>query len=486
MTSFVTAFLVHLYIMVNGFLNHDSMFNFYADRAGAGSGRYTLQYLNGITSNFDLHYLNALVSIIYISLTVVLLVELFKITSKSLIALFSLLYVSYPTISATFAYMFTSDGYFLANFLTVLAIYLVFNLKRKWISFPIGAVLIYIALGTYQINIALALTLILFLFIRDNLVEKSIAYSRYLLASISVGLGLIVYVIHFKWYQSKSGLVAYNGIDKAGQISSESIRKAIENTFEDLQWYLFNDYQFVNLFEKLNITFIALCVVMIIIAFFVNRRSMLQIGSVIISIGVIPFVWYCIYFISPEVIYHILMKQHFVFLFIIGLVLIELFYVHKNQVIQLINIGMLILLAVIGFNHTIISNIYYEKMSDVNKQSDALFNRVVYDIERIEQYDQTMPIVIIGFPSRALSIADRYDEKTPWNVGAGNRIAYDYGSALNYMKNEVGLHNPVKYLAGKFIDENREQIDAMPVWPAKGSIEIINNTIVVNFGENEW
>jgi len=472
--------------MVNGFLNHDSMFNFYSVDAGSGSGRFTLKYLNGITSHFDLHYLNALVSIIYISLTVVLLVALFKITSRLLIVLLSLLYVSYPTVSATFAYMFTSDGYFLSNFLTVLAIYLVFNLRRKWISVPVGALLIYIALGTYQINLSIALSLILFLFIRDNLVEKSIPYLKYLLAGCSVVLGLIVYVVHFKWYQNTSGVLAYNGIDKAGQINLEIINKAIENTFEDLQWYLFNDYHFMNLFEVLNVIFVLLCAAFIVLAFIVNRRSLIQISSVIFSIAVIPFVWYCIYFISPEVTYHILMKQQFMFIFIIGIVLIELFYSHKNRMIQLINVAMLIVLTLIGFNHSIISNIYYEKMSDVNKQTDALFNRVVYDIERIEQYDQTMPIVIVGYPSRALSVAKRYDEKTPWNVGVGNRIVYDYGSAVRYMQNEVGLHNPVKHLFQKYIEKNKEQINEMPVWPAKGSIKIIEDTIVVNFGEDEW
>lgn len=58
--AFAACLLIHIYKFTNPILNHDSVFNVYTDQNMTGSGRWLLQYACGISSYFDLHWVNGL------------------------------------------------------------------------------------------------------------------------------------------------------------------------------------------------------------------------------------------------------------------------------------------------------------------------------------------------------------------------------------------------------------------------------------------
>lgn len=479
--SAAIGLIIHLYVFTNGFLNHDSLFNFYANRDSNGSGRFTIKYFKGITSYFDLHYIQGILSILFLALTIALLVELFQLTSKWVIIPFSVIYLSYPTIAGTFAYMFTSHAYLLANLLTVFAVYLCFKLKRKWIAVIVGSVLLYLALGTYQINIAYGSTLILLLFIKELLINDKLGIKSYISSILMLGLGLFVYILHFKIYQKLHNLLDYNGISEAGKINLETIQKANENIFEDIGLYFFNDFKFERLFEILNTTYFALFIILLIIVILTRKISILKIALVILSIVILPYTLYLVYFISPDVDYHLIMKQHFALIYIVGLVLFQSIIMYKNVFVQAFNIVILGIFCLIGYNQIVISNIYYEKLSDLNQETYSLMTRVTYDIQHVPGYSTDLKIAMVGYPSTLMTVPRRYNLFTPNNVGVSSRIVYDYASAYAYLANEIGLPNEVPKQSKQFLADNAEDIKTMTNWPAEGSIKIIDDIIVVKF-----
>ena len=479
--SAAIGLVIHLYVFTNGFLNHDSLFNFYANKGSDGSGRFTLKYFKGITSYFDLHYLQGVLSIIFLALTIALLVELFQLTTKWTIIPFAIIYLSYPTIAGTFAYMFTSHAYFLANLLTVLGVYLCFKLERKWLAILVGSILLYLALGTYQINIAYGSTLILLLFMKELLLNEKLSIKSYVSSIIMLAFGLASYILHFKIYQKLHNLLDYNGINDSGKINLETIQEANENIFKDIGFYFFNDFKFERLFEILNVTYFALFIILLIIVSIIRKVPIWKVALVIISIAILPYTLYLIYFISPDVDYHLIMKQHFALMYVVGLVLFQTIVKNKNVFVQVLNIAVLGIFVLIGYNQIVISNIYYEKLSDLNQETFSLMTRVAYDIQHVPGYTPDLKIAMVGYPSTTMEIPRRYDLFTPKNVGVSSRIVYDYASAYAYLKNEIGLPNEVPKKAMKFIADHTEDFKTMENWPAEGSVKIIDNTIVVKF-----
>ena len=475
------ALIIHLYIFTNNYLNHDSLFDFYANSGSDSSGRFSLMYFKGLTSFFSLHYIQGILSVIFLGLTVALLVELFDLKTKWIIIPFSVLYVSYPTVAGTFSYMFTSHAYFLACLITVLGIYLCFKIERKWLAIVIGSILFYLALGTYQINLAYGATLILLLFLKQLLTDNNVAIKSLSSSILMLGIGLIGYIVHFKVYQKVNGLLDYNGISNSGKIDLETIIQANDNIFKDIKYFFFNDFHFERLFEMLNVAYFALFVILFILVIIMRKVSILKIILAIVTIILLPYSLYLIYFISPDVEYHLIMKQHFALLFIVGLALLQTIVSHQKIIVQIFAIVALTVFSLIGYNQILISNIYYEKLSDLNQETFSLMTRVAYDIQHTSGYKIDTEIVIVGYPSIMMKVPERYDLFTPKNVGTNSRIVYDYASAMAYLRNEIGLPNNVPKKSTQFIEQHQEEFKTMNNWPEEGSIQFIDDKLVIKF-----
>ena len=78
------------------------------------SGRCFLEFFSKISSKYDMPWVNGALSLLYISLASILLVELFELQESTSCVLLALLIVSFPTVTASFAFMFTADGYMMA------------------------------------------------------------------------------------------------------------------------------------------------------------------------------------------------------------------------------------------------------------------------------------------------------------------------------------------------------------------------------------
>ncbi len=85
--TFIIGLLTHIYKFTNNFPNHDSLYNYYTDQNVVGSGRWFLSVACGLSSWFDLPWVNGLFSVFYIALTAVIIVNVFKITNLAQIVI---------------------------------------------------------------------------------------------------------------------------------------------------------------------------------------------------------------------------------------------------------------------------------------------------------------------------------------------------------------------------------------------------------------
>ena len=150
----VVGFLTYMYFMTNNFLTFDSMWNIYSDQDMITSGRQFLTYACGISSFYDLPWVNGVLAIFFLALAAVVVVESMGIQSKTGAVLAAGLLAAFPAIASTFCYSFTIDGYMVAVFLAALAFLL--TDRRKW-GFVPGMVCLGVSIGIYQAYYSLPL-----------------------------------------------------------------------------------------------------------------------------------------------------------------------------------------------------------------------------------------------------------------------------------------------------------------------------------------
>ena len=157
--TFLIAILIHLYKFANTLPNHDSVYNYYSDQNILGSGRWALSMACGISSYYDLPWVIGLISCVFIALTVVVIVALFKMKNPVLIGLTGALIASSPATTETFFFLFTADGYMISMFLAALAVYwtrIEESRKSRWIF---SGICICVSCGIYQAYVSFALVL---------------------------------------------------------------------------------------------------------------------------------------------------------------------------------------------------------------------------------------------------------------------------------------------------------------------------------------
>ena len=121
-STLAIGILIHIYKFTNTLPNRDAVYNYYADQNIVGSGRWFLTVASGLSSWFDLPWINGLLSIIFIGIAAAVIVDVFDLQNPVLIGLIAALLVSFPGITETFFFEYTADGYMVAMLLAALAV----------------------------------------------------------------------------------------------------------------------------------------------------------------------------------------------------------------------------------------------------------------------------------------------------------------------------------------------------------------------------
>jgi hypothetical protein len=489
-SAIVIGFLTHMYVFTNMLPNHDGLLNIYSAQLKFSLGRFFLSPFSGISSFFDLAWINGSLSILYLALTVVVLVELFELRKSISIVLTAGLIMTFPTIGSTFAYMFTADGYMMGFLLAVLAILMT---KKYNFGFLPASVLFYLSVGIYQANLSIVLIIVTVWFIRELVFReidlKSIFQSLLRFVAMTT-IGMASYMVTFKLYQSVfAGEVSqYQGINQVG-INFETMVQGLEKVQDATLDFFFRGYVTnfpVNLFEVLNVLLIALILFALILSIIINKvyvsasRIFLTAGSVCI----LPVFAFILYFISPDVIYHMLMYMALVFVYLLPIVVYD-----RLEKPILVNKGFswvtVLTMFVIIFNFAIINNIAYFNMTLKYERSNALMIRILDRIEQTPGYEDTTELAVIGRPQMETGeVSQAVIERIPKMTGAIGEtfLAHPY-HFTRMMANQFGTS--INYISGKELDilKESEFVKEMETWPSQNAVRVAGDTVIIKFSE---
>lgn len=494
-STFLIAFLIHFYKFSNTLLNHDSLFCFYSDQNRLESGRWFLSTACGISSYFDLPWVIGLLSTIYIALTVVVIIELFRVKNPIVILLIGGLTSAFPSITATFFYEFTADGYMLAMLLAALAVYHSNFEHTGWKTTILSIVFICLSCGIYQAYVSFALMLSLFYFVNELLENRrtSQEYRKYILRQILIyAVGMILYYLIWKICMAVQGVEAnsYQGIDKVSKLSGINFSftwfiRGVFNCIKTL--YLFftdwNVFEYgLTLYVVLNILFIVVfCAALLTAAYksgLLRRKVHLLLALLSLVLCVLcPGMWH---FVSEEVCYHAMMLQSLSLLYIYGAILFDRWFKSKFSNIAAI------LLAIIIFNNTIVANIAYYYMGKTYEQSYATGLEMVMRIHDLEGEYDFDKIAVVGGRMEEVSTEVLSEEAQHIHMMSQfleTDLLYDNIHVQYFLENIFHINNSFATVAECETLEAQSVILEMKTWPSTDSMQAINGVLVIKIGD---
>lgn len=495
----IFGFITHVHIFSVNYIYHDAV---KIDNLGSTyvSGRWMLGFIEDFSAQllgiYQLPFINGFISLFLIAITTALIVNAFEIKSSVTAAFIGAVIVSFPSVASHFAFMFTATSYFFSFLLSVFSVYL-FHKRPSVVNFIISAVLICIALGIYQaylcFAISFALSLVMILGLRHRLsfaqlLKKGILFVLLLLTGLALYLAVNKLILAVKGLE----LVNYQGLNKMGQIDLVSLPQAIIQAYSDqLQpsWQgIITCY-----FEKRLTWLVNLFSILLFLRLIRLSSANISAKLLLFFIGLIaPIAFNSIYLMAPDSLsmsgVHSLMRMSLVFTYILPAVFCEMLSEHVQEKSRpRLDFAVLaisgLLLVLVPLTYCYRDNTAYLNAELVEEQAEAYYGSMVTRIRSLEGYKDELPVAYVGFGVRDSTIA-----KLPMH---GKSYTFVFSLSLEELiantpwREFCALHLGWSPAEVEDISHYREleQVRQMPCYPDDGSIQIIDEAIVVKFSD---
>ena len=496
--TILTSMIVHFQLYALMITGPDTLINSMYHQADIWEAmllRFGLDFVQAIKGNIVSPVLATLLSSIFLGITVILVIDIFKIKNKYLKYLTAIIFSVAPNISATLTFFYCSDAYILGMLLATLAVFMMKKYENKnWIIL-ISGLLIALAMGMYQTYLSVTMVLVVATLIIDilNKVEiKKIFINiiRYVLMGI-VGIILFYVLAHITlWFRNLS-VSSYSGANTIGLKTLLNLPSLLPEAYQSFFNYYFNDNIIPNTIWNTNILYIIIFLVMLISAIYIIIKSKIyeKISNtilLIILIFLLPICFGIIEIMVPNVDIHILMACSMIYIFPIFFKILE--FLPRDNICMFFKYVIAFCSIIIIWNYIWQDNASYIAINSMQNQAESTILRIVTQIEELDEYNQEMPVLFIGglennaylnkdnTSIEAKKIYDRSwgfisDTPTIWwgNLDSWRKILYEY---LGVNMNLVSESESTGILES-------EEFKNMNCYPEKDSIKVIDNTVVV-------
>lgn len=491
--SVLLGLAVHLYMFANKLPNHDDISHLFSMDYGTASGRWLLPVLAALDGPFSTPWLLGLLSLLSLAGTVCFTVSLFRIRRPLACVVTAAVMVSFPTVTGTFAYMFTSAPYFFSLMLASAGAYLAVRCRRGTV---LGAAAIVLSMGVYQSYFEVAAVLMVGALLLETLDGERtfgdlIRRGLRLLAVLAAAMA--VYLLAVRLTTLRAPLVDYMGISSMGELSLREIpRLVLQSYWKYASVFLLDKDHFHFGFLPWAFVLSALCCAALGRLVLRERRlGPARTALALLLALAYPLAGDLIYVMVPGGNIHVLMIYGLCYILIAPIALTE--YAERclpgtsaQSVQTAARWVVLVTMTLTAYSYAVTANSAYLKMDLGLRQCTSYSTRLLDKIESCEGYRQGMPVVLLGSTTReaALSPTPELDRVQIGGVFdlSGLRITYTYGWFLRrYLgftgEVHLGRSEQAKALA------RLPSVQDMPLYPEAGSIQVVDGTVVVKLNE---
>lgn len=497
--TWLTGLFCHAMMLFNKFCLHDDITYTFNYGSSIASGRWALELLGkletfiyGGNGHFSLPVVNGFFSIFFIALSACLIVFLLDIKSSAACAFVGGIMVAFPTVTATFFYMFTSHYYFLAYFLTALGTVLICRGKKAWMK-AAAILMIAFSIGVYQAYIPTAVALMVLYLIRMLHKRDGLQAIIRKMADMAIctALYMIVYFAANKLFLfvTKTQLVNHKGIDT---MESTSILGYLKRLPAALKYFFNPPYTGTAVVYPLHIRFLYYLVLICLIGGALLTCIRLLVENV--SYGIL-YILLCLVFpvavtliciMVPDV-PHQLMEYAQVLPFIALIMMVEESAAYfKGRAAKAIRYSAGVCCCLLLLLYAQFSNVSYLKAEFVQEEAKSYFTTLVTRIRSTEGYRDNMRVTFLNLKE--------LDDSSMGNIASwfeGYPVSGDFdlqktitGYSYRYFLARWCGFKP-RWTGQKIFMEDPErakQVEDMACYPDDGSIKIIDDKVVVNFG----
>ena len=500
--TFVFGFIANILVITADLLFADSIVftDYYISNVWDLSlGRWALRYSDYMRFGLSSSVVSSLLALLYLSIIVILVIDLFKIKSKLSKYLVAGLFVTAPFLFETLFSTFCSSEFILACLLAVSAVYIIYNSKKDITSTLIAALLLAISLGLYQAYIGVASALCIFIpviYLLKNEYDKKFIFKKFIQSLIMGVLSIILYeiilnIILALWNVS---LESYSGANEIGFKNFLMLPELIVNAYRSFYQYFFTDVIMKNDIynrEWIHLILFLLTIILIILMLLQNKKLDWQSRLFIIFCLLISPIAVCLVeLIAPERDIALLMAAPLMIVYIFTLSIAE-FDKDFNKTKSLINCGIFICCVVVFISNLVMSNASYMAVRVNKEKTLTAINRVMNLIWDNEEYTQDMPIMFAGNGENGY-LAQRTNGMFYLATGRTVESPLIWGSNVNNCN--TGWQKLINYYLGYKINVvdyemhieimDTQEFAEMPIFPSKDSVQVINGIMTVKFDEN--
>lgn len=498
----IFGLMTHLYQFNNKLYNYDELANTPSGNgASVEQGRWFLKWMGDILVKYtggvySLPLLNGLLSLLLLAVSAALIAEMFQVTHWIPAAFIGGFTVVFPSVVCMFFYMFTSVFYAVGILFSVLAAYFVVRYPRS-IPAHIGAVLLLAcSLGVYQAYFPNAVCLLvisvilLSAFREENRTWKNIFFTALRYVGV-LAAGMVVYFFINMVVLKVNGveMISYQGGASMGQITLRQFLSAVKRCYRDFI-ALGNDNVLV-----LNATgILRVCYWLVMGLFAVSALLLLVfekgdwLKKAIMAAGflALPVAMFLVYIMAPDAQTYTLMGYAVVYLLIFFAVWTD-YYSRKVHCKGELRVGFTWVAEMICFvmlaTYIWYGNGCYMSLEYTKNHDMAYFQTMITQIKSVEGYEDNLSVAFVG---------DTIEDATNTQGSLMGPVFGIDGKAESNVNSFSRIHIIIEYLGfapticgyeeTKILRES-EEVKNMPSYPDDGSIQIIDNIIVVKFSD---
>lgn len=493
-TALISGVIVHLFGLVNVLHNYDDIaVQPRGYGTGITSGRWVLQILGDLVDmcggNYNLPTVNGIVFIAFLAVAAGFLVSAMEVRNKFSAAALGILFVVFPTVTATMYFHYTLVYYGMAVLCAVLAAWIAD--KHKY-GILLSAVCVAVSLGIYQAYVPMTIAIFVAQLIRQTLdrdfdVRKVIFRGLKDCAALVLGLALYFVCLKISLALYGTQLSDYQGVGTMGQLSLAELPRLIWSSFFSFCTFPVRNYCALADTKLLKLTFLALGAVTVFLIGYLLLQKENRLARAILAALlclVFPIAVNFIVIMCPGSWIYTLMVYSFVLVPCVPVTLLECLPEGsgKKFVPKTICKVVALLLAIVIFSYANGANISYMSMHFSNRQVENYVNSLVIQARMTDGFTAEKKWAFVGEVDDPLfysywSDVPYYDSTNPGNV------------LINKYSRQWWIQYYVGYLVPMADSSELEQVTQtetfreMPCWPDEGSIKVIDDLLVIKFQE---
>ena len=491
-TTILCTFLCYFYDMIYGLGCPDTLsegvFIFRNANYATEQARWMIRFVNQFFSrNIVIPFIVIVLYCTCIGISVYIICRMTKLFKPLTQVLLTAMMVTFPIILHHLAFYYMGLAFCLSFLLTVIGVALI--RKRKIYSVIIGTLCFLVMLGLYQAYVGAISALCLVLFIYDMINEQKLssAFKNLLLCAAS---GVIACLVNVPVYKLMIRLYHLDSSNRVDQFSISSIFKHLGFSLKHSYIWFFSFFKEKVLARSYLYTILFLIILILsvsLVIILIKKKQIIRACLIIVSIIVLPLAMNLLLILIPENGMRDMLRYQYVYIYLL------LFLLHDKLPTSLINVflkyisSFAIVLMLIGNIITGTCTAYMYKFSyDHYKQA---FLQAMSDVNKLDGYTLNETTILTGGTPSLQEIYERNQLIFKYAAGEGGPVFYYglFGSTTcrkSFFYDFMGIDaGDLSYDEFLNIIQSKEYKE-MPLWPADGSIKMIDGIAVIKF-ENE-